>query len=149
MLNQKTLRKQKIKNILRDSCLDPPKSEESENQKNLGKTKKNLKNQKNQFWGSLEEKGVQPRVSENCFFRFFWFSQGLFGFLVFLILGGPAKSLPELFFFVFCFLKAFLVLFWFLSFMHIYQCFLVLIVALLYAYLSVFFGFDCGTDAFT
>ena len=73
MLNQKTLRKQKIKNILRDSCLDPPKSEESENQKNLGKTKKNLKNQKNQFWGSLEEKGVQPRVSENCFFSFFGF----------------------------------------------------------------------------
>ena len=96
---------------------------------NLGKAKKT---KKKQFWGSLEEKGVQPRVSENCFFCFFWFSQGFFGFLVFLILGGPAKSLPELFFFVFCFLKAFLVLFWFLSFMHIYQCFLVLIVALMH-----------------
>ena len=151
MLNQKTLRKQKIKNILRDSCLDSPKSEESENQKNLGKTKKTQKTKK-PILGSLEEKGVQPRVSENCFFvflGFFGFPKVFFVFFVFLILGGPAKSLPELFFFVFCFLKAFLVLFWFLSCMHIYQCFLVLIVALLYAYLSVFFGFDCGTDAFT
>ena len=60
-----------------------------------------------------------------------------FGFLFILILGGPAKSLPELFFFVFfCFLKVFLV---FSSYVFF----------ILYAYLSVFFGFDCGTDAFT
>ena len=115
--------------------LGPPKIRRIRKPKKPWENQKNLKNQKNQFWGSLEEKGVQPRVSENCFFcffMFFWFSQGFFCFLVFLILGGPAKSLPELFFFVFCFLKAFLVLFWFLSFMHIYQCFLVLIVALMH-----------------
>ena len=112
MLNQKTLRKQKTKkNILRDSCLDPPKSEESENQKNLGKTKK----QKKQFWGSLEEKGVQPRVSENWFFWCFFLlvSPRFFWFLGFSDFGGSSQESPRIVFFVFLVFPSF---FWFFVF---------------------------------
>ena len=67
MLNQKTLREHKnAKTILRDSCLDPPKSEESENQKNLGKTKK----QKNNSGEVLRKKGSSQESLRIVFFGF-------------------------------------------------------------------------------
>ena len=98
MLNQKTLRKhKKHKNNSKRLLLGPPKIRRIRKPKNLWKTK-------NQFWGSLEEKGVQPRVSENCFFLVF---PRFFGFLILLILGGPSKSLSELFLCFLCFLKVF------------------------------------------
>ena len=130
MLNQKTLRKhKKHKNNSERLLLGPPKI------RRIRKPKKPWENKKNNSGEVLRKRGSSQESLRIVFFGFlgfFWFSQGFFVFLVFLILGGPAKSLPELFFFVFCFLKAFLVLFWFLSFMHIYQCFLVLIVALMH-----------------
>ena len=52
----------------------------------------------------------------------------------FLILGGAAKSLPELFFV-------------FPRFFSSFWCFLN-VFFIIYAYLSVFFGVDCGIDAF-
>ena len=78
MLNQKTLRKhKKYKNNSERLLLGPPKI------RRIRKPKKHWENQKNQFWGSLEEKGVQPRVSEiffvflvlvfTRFFFVFWF----------------------------------------------------------------------------
>ena len=67
------------KTILRYSCLDPPKSEKNKKQKKPWENKKHKKTKKT-FWGSLEEKRVQARVSQNCFLVFFWLSQG---FLVF------------------------------------------------------------------
>ena len=162
MLNQKTLRKhKKHKNNSERLLLGPPKIRRIRKPKNLGETKKTKKKQK-QFWGSLEEKGVQPRVSENCFFGFPKV------FLVFLILGGPAKSLWELFFLFFWFSQGFFgflffsdfggssqesprIVFLVCLFSHGFWFFLVFsyVFFILYAYLSVFFGFDCGTDAFT
>ena len=102
MLNQKTLRKQKTKNtILRDSCLDPPKSEESENQKNLGKTNQKKNNSQRLLAGPPFPKDF-PRIV--FFFVFFWFSQG---FSVFLYFGGSSQESPRNVFLLFCFPKVF------------------------------------------
>ena len=89
--------KQKTKKTFQgDSWLDPPKSEKPKHQKNLGKTKKT--NSQRLLAGPPFPQDF-PR-----FFLLFWFSQGFFGFLILLILGGPSKSLSELFL---CFLKGF------------------------------------------
>ena len=115
MLNQnakpKNLEKTKKnkKTILRDSWLDPPKSEKPKNQKNLGKTKKTKKNNSGEV---LRKRGSSQESLRIVFFCFFGF--------------------PKVF-----------MVFWFF-FMFFLMCFFIL-----YAYLLVFFGFDCGTDAFT
>ena len=109
---KKTLRTQKTKKktILGDFWLDPPKSEKPKNQKNLGKIKKKQKKQKKQFSETLGWTPLSSRLPQNCFFlffRFFWFSQGFFGFLILLILGGPSKSLSECCFLFFVFSRFF------------------------------------------
>ena len=139
MLNQKTLRKhKKHKNNSERLLLGPPKIRRIRKPKNLGETKKTKKTKKpilGKSWG----KGGPAKSLWELFFLFFYVFlvfPRFFCFLVFLILGGPAKSLPELFFLFVCFPMVFgsfwFFLMCFLSFMHIYQCFLVLIVALMH-----------------
>ena len=132
MLNQKTLRKQK-KHSER-LLLGPPKIRRIRKPKKPWENPKKLKNKKNNSGEVLRKRGSSQESLRIVFFVFLFFFgfPKVFCFFCFSDFGGPAKSLPELFFFVFCFLKALLVLFWFLSFMHIYQCFLVLIVALMH-----------------
>ena len=109
---KKALRKQKTKKtILGDFWLDPPKSEKNKKPKKPWENQKNQKNQKNQFSETLGWTPLSSRLPQNCFFfcffRFFWFSQGFFGFLILLILGGPSKSLSECFFWFFVFSRFF------------------------------------------
>ena len=78
-------KKHKNETILRDSCLDPPKSEKNKT------TKKTLGNKK-QFSETLAWTPFSSRLPENWFVDFCFFGF-LNGFLFFLILEGPAKSL--------------------------------------------------------
>ena len=79
-------KKHKNETILRDSCLDPPKSEKNKkNKKNLGKPKKQKIPPKKKT--ILRDK-TSPQLF--CLFFFFWGGSQQFFFL---ILEGPAKSL--------------------------------------------------------
>ena len=127
MLNQKTLREhKKRKNNSERLLLGPPKIRRIRKPKKPWENKKTKK----QFWGSLEEKGVQPRVSENCFFvvcLFFLCSQVFFCFLFFSDFGGSSQESPRIVLFFVCprffGVLLFFFLMCFLSFMHIYQRF--------------------------
>ena len=85
-----------------------------QNQKNQ-KTKKTLgkptkpKKTKKQFSETLGWTPFSSRLPQNCFcfFLVFLVSPRFFGFLILLILGGPSKSLSELFLCFLCFLKVF------------------------------------------
>ena len=84
----------------------PPKSEKQKKQKTLGKPKKNKKPKKT----ILRDSWLDPlflKTSPEFFFLFFLVFPRFFGFLILLILGGPSKSLSELFLCFLCFLKVF------------------------------------------
>ena len=88
----------------------PPKIRKNKKQKKTWEHKKNKQTTKKQFSETLGWTPFSSRLPQNCFFwffSFFWFSQGFFGFLILLILGGPSKSLSELFLCFLCFLKVF------------------------------------------
>ena len=70
----------KKKNILRDSCLDPPKSEK------MGKPKKTRKHNSQTLLSQPSFPQDFPRIVFFCFPK-------LFLLFLFLILGGPDKSL--------------------------------------------------------
>ena len=82
-----------------------------QNQKNQ-KTKKTLgkptkpKKTKKQFSETLGWTPFSSRLPQNCFFCFFWFSQGFLVFWFFWFWGVQARVSQNVFF-VFCFLKVF------------------------------------------
>ena len=82
----------------------PQNQKTQKNKKNLGKPKKK------QFSETLGWTPFSSRLPQNFFvwfFLVFLFSQSFFGFLSLLILGGPSKSLSELFLCFLCCLKVF------------------------------------------
>lgn len=132
MLNQKTFweNTRKHKNNSERLLLGPPKIRRIRKPKKPWENKKNKKNNS----GEVLRKRGSSQESLRFFFgfpNFFWF----FGFSDF---GGSSQESPRIVFLVCLFSHGF---WFFLVFSYVFF--------ILYAYLSVFFGFDCGTDAFT